>query len=358
MTTRNSLRILPLLLFAAVCMAADKEGFVDHFDVKPADFSSVGRNDYFILEPGYQHVYEGKEDQKPAKLIITVLDETKKVDGVETRVVEERESADGQLVEVSRNYFAIDKTTGDVYYFGEEVDEYKNGKVSGHPGSWQSGKKGAHYGLFMPAKCEVGQKFYQELAPKVAMDRFEVVSTTEKEKVPAGEFENCVKTRETTPIEPDTIEYKLYAPKVGLIIDGGLKLVKHGPKAAAKADPPKPAAKSKSRVAAALGQSGYSIDDAREALSMVGADPVAEAVWARAINDPNLTPHQRQDLIEDLNEDGFEDPKDIAPEEVPLIVSRIALIEEMAPDAMDEVNAAAFAEAYKDLNNMLARFAN
>src|SRR4051812_16963065 len=70
----------------------DKEGFADRFDVPKDRFSSTGRNDYFILEPNYRHVYEGKDEGEDAKLVITVLPETKTVDGVETRVVEERES--------------------------------------------------------------------------------------------------------------------------------------------------------------------------------------------------------------------------------------------------------------------------
>jgi hypothetical protein len=94
---------------------------------------------------------------------------------------------------------------------------------------------------------------------------------------------------------------------------------------------------------------------ARQALSFVGIDPNAEAVWADAINDPSRTPHERQDLIEDLNEDGFPDPKHVTAADLPLIESRLALIEQFAPDAMDDVNAAAFAEAYKDLVNMYGR---
>jgi len=97
--------------------------------------------------------------------------------------------------------------------------------------------------------------------------------------------------------------------------------------------------------------------DARVALSFVGADPIAEQVWATAINDPSVPEHERSDLIEDLNEDGFPDPKNVTMDDVPLIVSRINLIEQMAPSAMDDVNAAAFAEAYKDLNNMLVKLA-
>jgi hypothetical protein len=91
---------------------------------------------------------------------------------------------------------------------------------------------------------------------------------------------------------------------------------------------------------------------ARAALSSVGADRDAEAYWMSAINDPSLSAHERQDLIEDLNEDGLSDPHHPGPGDMPLILSRIRLIEELAPSAMDQVNAEAFAEAYKDLVNL------
>ena len=97
---------------------------------------------------------------------------------------------------------------------------------------------------------------------------------------------------------------------------------------------------------------------ARAALGFVGADPEAETVWALAINDPDRSPNERKDLIEDLNEDGFPDPKHVTTDDLPLILSRLELIEEFAPDSMDEVNAAAFAEAYKDLVNMLIKLGN
>jgi len=92
---------------------------------------------------------------------------------------------------------------------------------------------------------------------------------------------------------------------------------------------------------------------AREALSSVGADPAATAYWASAINNPDLSAHERQNLIEDLNEDGLSDPSNPGPEDLPLILSRIRLIEQLSPNAMDQVNADAFDEAYKDLVNMV-----
>jgi hypothetical protein len=115
-----------------------------------------------------------------------------------------------------------------VYYFGEDVDEYKDGKVVGHPGSWLSGVKGARFGLMMPGLPLVKARYYQELAPGAAMDRAEILSVSETVKTPAGVFKNCLKTLETTPLEPDTREHKLYAPGIGLIQDGALQLVRYG----------------------------------------------------------------------------------------------------------------------------------
>jgi len=351
--------ILVLVVVAAPARAADTEGFEDKFNVNRDDFATIGRNDYFILEPGYQLVFEGKDGDKPARLAITVLDETRKVDGVETRIIEERETLDGKPIEVSRNFFAIDKKTNDIYYFGEDVDEYKNGKIASHGGAWRSGKDGARYGLMMPAQTRIGAKFYEEIAPKVAMDRAEIVSNTEKVTTPAGEFENCLKTLETTPLEPDEKEYKLYAKGVGLIVDANLKLVKYGKNVEPRNKPEQPqtqqAKKEVKKHTPADAKVVVPVDVAREALNFVGADPMADAVWYEAINDPNITPHDRQDLIEDLNENGFADPKHLTQDDLPLIVSRLDLIEQLGPDAMDEVNADAFAEAYKDLNNMFKK---
>jgi hypothetical protein len=93
--------------------------------------------------------------------------------------------------------------------------------------------------------------------------------------------------------------------------------------------------------------------DARLALALVGDDAGAEEYWVAAINNPNLSATERQNLIEDLNEDGLSDPRHPGLEDLPLIVSRIQLIELLAPYAMYDVNMEAFAEAYKDLINLL-----
>lgn len=220
--------LLALALLPVFAARGEENPWQDSFAVDEANFASTGKNTYLILEPGYQLVFEGGEDGEKAQLTITVLNETKKVGNVETRVVEERETVDGKLTEVSRNYFAIDKTTNNVYYFGEDVDDYKDGKVSGHGGAWLAGEKGAKYGLLMPGTPKVGERYYQEIAPGVAMDRAETVSLTEKVKVPAGKFEDCLKVKEGSALKPKEKEYKYYAPGVGLLRDGDLKLARYG----------------------------------------------------------------------------------------------------------------------------------
>lgn len=213
-----------------VCMLglpgiAAEPAFVKDFHIDKADLSSTGANPYFILEPGYQLFLKSANGE----LTITVLAETKKVDGVVTRIVEERESEDGKLVEVSRNYFATSKKDKTVYYFGEDVDMYNTaGKITGHGGSWLAGVNGAKPGVMMPGEPKVGDRFYQELAPKVAMDRAEVLSLTETLRTPAGTLKNVQKTLETTPVEPGTKEYKFYARGIGIAKDGDLLLARHG----------------------------------------------------------------------------------------------------------------------------------
>jgi hypothetical protein len=80
----------------------------------------------------------------------------------------------------------------------------------------------------MPGQPLIGARYYQELAPKVAMDRAEVISLTDSMETAAGKFEGVLVTEETTPLEPDDKERKHYAAGVGLIKDGPMNLVRHG----------------------------------------------------------------------------------------------------------------------------------
>jgi len=190
-------------------------------------FSPTGRNDYFILEPGYQLILEGKDHGKISRLEITVLNETKKVRGVETRVVEERETVGDELAELSRNFFAYCREANTIFYYGEEVDIYKNGIIVGHEGAWLAEGKNKP-GMIMPGDLRLGTKYYQENAPGIAMDKAEVISFGNAVQTPAGIFTNCLKTKETTALNASEKEFKFYAAGVGLVKEENLLLVKYG----------------------------------------------------------------------------------------------------------------------------------
>ena len=203
----------------------EEEEYTAAFFIDRCTFATTGRSPYFVLEPGFQLVFAGEEDGEELDLVITVLDDTLVVDGVETRVVEERESADGELVEVSRNFMAFCAETGSVFYFGEEVDIYEDGEIVSHDGAWRAGENDAEPGIIMPGTVLLGARYYQEIAPAVALDRAENVAMDLTVETEAGTFEECLRVDETSPLEPGHVSVKVYAPGIGLIVDDVLELV-------------------------------------------------------------------------------------------------------------------------------------
>jgi hypothetical protein len=202
--------------------AAAMPTFQDEFNLASRTLSHTGESRYFILRPGFQTVLSDGETQ----LTITVFNETRDINGITTRVVEERQVTAGLPDEIALNFYAIDASSGDAFYFGEEVDVFEQGALTGHPGAWLA-TDGNRPGLIMPGSPVIGMRYYQEVAPGVAMDRAEVLSTSETCTTPAGDFGECVVTRETSAIET-LEEQKSYAPGIGLIQDANLRLVSYG----------------------------------------------------------------------------------------------------------------------------------
>lgn len=214
--------------------------FTDSFPLEDCSFNPGSRNPYFPLVVGRQLYYNnqrcltaGRCDELE-ELWITVQPQTRNIvlriggelQTVETHVVEERETADGELVEVSRNFFASCRPTHDIYYFGEEVDIYEDGAIVSHDGAWLAGTRRARPGIIMPGPAFLlGSRYYQELASDVALDRAEHIAMDLQVRLPLGNFQDCVKIRETSPLEPGSQSTKVYCPNVGMVRDDELELV-------------------------------------------------------------------------------------------------------------------------------------
>ncbi len=183
---------------------------------KNGDFSIDITNPYFPLTVGLVNILE----DQTFKVQFSVLNETKEVAGITARVVEEREWENGNLIEVSQNYF-VQAPEGTVCYFGEDVDEYEDGEIVGHAGSWLAGVGQNIPGIIMPADPKEGQTYQIEYAPSVAMDKARHVSIEQSYTTPAGTFENVLLVEET----PKST--KRYALDVGLIYDDGAVLIKY-----------------------------------------------------------------------------------------------------------------------------------
>ncbi len=190
-------------------------------------------NRYLPLASLKQDVLEGMEDGKQVRVERTALTNKHKafkINGqmVNAAVYEDRAFVSGELEEVATDYFAQDDI-GTVYYLGEEVDEYKHGKVANHDGAWLLGKDTSIPGVILPAHPKVGDRFKSEDVSKEIDECDEVVSISETTTVPAGTFTDCVKVKET--LGDGKVEYKYYAPGVGVVreipSDGDELLVSH-----------------------------------------------------------------------------------------------------------------------------------
>lgn len=204
----------------------DEERFLDLdlCDPDETTFTLEVDNGFFPLPVGQVWHYEGDDEGEFVELQISVLDQTEVVDGVTTRVVEEREWIDSELVEVSENYFA-QAETGTVCYFGESVDIYEDGEVISHDGSWRADEPGNDPGIFMPPYPKVGIAYQQEVAPGIAEDRARIIAQGETITVPYGTFERTIRVRDFNPLDGGSGE-KVYAFGTNLIVDGPVQLVR------------------------------------------------------------------------------------------------------------------------------------
>lgn len=186
-------------------------------DPSNGPFSANITNPYLSFPVGMVNTLANDQEQ----VRVTSLNQTKVVNGITTRVVEEYETALGVLVEISRNYFA-QAPDGTVCYLGEDVDIYIDGEVVSHDGAWLAGIGQNKAGILMPGSPQVGQTFWIEASPGIAQERGEVKFVGQSWTTPYSVFSDTVFIEENNGEE---ISHKYYARNVGMIDDDGMKLI-------------------------------------------------------------------------------------------------------------------------------------
>jgi hypothetical protein len=175
-----------------------------------SNFSSHVDNPWFPLHPGTRYVYTGVKDGEPSRDVVTVTHETKTIEGAPCVVVLDRLYLRGHLEERTTDWYSQDKQ-GNVWYFGENTAELdRHGQVTSAAGTWTAGVAGAEPGIYMPAHPRVGQSGRQEFYRGQAADHFKVIAVF---------GEKALLTKEWTPLEPGTVDHKLYVRGIGNVLE-------------------------------------------------------------------------------------------------------------------------------------------
>jgi hypothetical protein len=190
-----------------------------HPRIDPADFSPHVTNELFPLTPGKILVYTGIKDGKKALDLFVATHRTRVIDGVRTRVVQDRGYLNNVLEERTSDYYAQDRC-GNVWYFGEDTATLdRHGKVVDTEGTWHAGVDGAQPGVFMQAHPQLGRKFRQEWYQGHAEDVFKVIDRSAAVTVPYGSFRHALRTEETTALEPAVVDNKYYLKGIGEVAE-------------------------------------------------------------------------------------------------------------------------------------------
>ena len=185
--------------------------------IQPGDFVDTVNHKYFRLQPGTTYRYQQKTEDGLKRVEIEVTSETKEVMGVRTTVVRDRVWTNDRLEEDARDWYAQDKE-GNVWYFGESVDNYREGKLSDHKGSWEAGVDGAKPGLVIRNEPKPGDTYRKEYYRGKAEDMGTVVALGRRVSVPYGTFEDCVQIRDWSRIKADENDYNFYCSGVGFLV--------------------------------------------------------------------------------------------------------------------------------------------
>jgi hypothetical protein len=176
-------------------------------------------NPYLPLTRFSRCELRGQEEGTRERVVRRLLDRTMPFEfrgrTVRAIVIEDRAFSDGELAERTLDYFA-QANDGTVYYVGEDVDNYRNGRVVNHEGSWMYGRDTSKLGVAMPARPQVGDRWRFEDVPGITVESDRVVDRLARVRVRGKTYRDVIRVRERLHPEGET-EHKLYARGTGLI---------------------------------------------------------------------------------------------------------------------------------------------
>ncbi len=200
-------------------------------DFAAARFTNPTRidNAYFPLVPGTTWTYMAETGDGAERIVVEVLDETREVMGVMTRVVRDRVFLDDVLIEDTHDWYAQDDA-GNVWYMGETVDNYNYDDQGNliditHEGAWEAGLDVANVGATaipghqMRAMPAPGDAYHQEFYRGEAEDMGTVVELDVSVTLGDGSGYSCLQIRDVNPLSTNPDEFKYYAPNVGLVLE-------------------------------------------------------------------------------------------------------------------------------------------
>jgi len=217
------LLLLTNVVMAPVGVVASTAACTPLTGFSPSHFSHSTRIDsrWSPFAPGMRYTLEGRADRGggalPHRVVLTVTDLTKVIDGVTTRVIFDQDFNEGQLVEAELAFFAQDDHAN-LWVVGEYPEEYEDGVFLGAPSTWISGQAGADGGVLVPGKPQLGTSwFLQGRAPEIDfLDCGKVSKTGQSVCVPVGCYDGVLVINEKSPLDPGSgTQRKYYAPGVG-----------------------------------------------------------------------------------------------------------------------------------------------
>lgn len=201
--------------------ASASQSLTEEFPYGSFDDPTTIDNQWLPLAPGTQWVWDGETladgEAVPHRIVLTITDMTKVIDGVQSVVAHDQDYSDGELVEAEIIFLAQDNE-GNVWHMGQYPEEYEAGEFVDAP-TWLAGAQGALAGYWMTADPRLGYPSYsQGWGPEVAWtDRAQAVQVGVEDCIELGCYQNVLVIEEWTLDNPDARQLKYYAPGVGVI---------------------------------------------------------------------------------------------------------------------------------------------